>query len=381
MILLNRAVKPKYSGNFAGGGGSPPAWLAGAALLSWTQIVGSAMANLTVSVNPGGKPVGSIINDWSGYAFDQVNNIGWAIGTGGHDDYWGNQVLNFLLNVATPGWAEVLASTSGFTTPSDTVRYSDGSVPSAHTYFCSHYIHALARALRFPGGSYATVGNPKATTEGFDPATGQWEAALTYPTLSVVTMPPAPATWKHTTSEDVYVAQANNNLQRWNRALNTYTALNPVMPVSLSESSSAHDSLRDKTFHLGGSEGTVRHLYDVAGNSFSTLSIAGDLATAIAASAYNDRGYGLGYDPHLDKFLARLGDAGGDVYSVSPTGGGSVALSTTGGGSIPGTFVLSGSPPSQNVYTKWQYVSDLGGYSGWLYTPSHTSDSWFLRTN
>lgn len=366
---------------------SAPAWIVAAAptVLSWTRITGSAMSNLTVTNNPGSHPVANILNAWNGYAYDRVNNVGWATASGGHDDWTGNQTLKFNINVASPVWEEAVVSTTGFTTPSNTTRYSDGSVPSAHTYDCSKFIHSTSVAMRFPGCAYSTVGFQKDTTEGFDTLTLTWAGVGTYPDLPTPA-PAAPAVCKHYTTENVYFARNNNNFYRWNKLANTYTDLGPTIPQSFSDSATAHDHTREKIFLYGGAEYASSHLYDIAGNTFSSFPITGAMPlpidtsgnAAVSGSSYVNKGYGLGYDPNLDKYLVRFGDAGGAVYAIDPVTGVSTSLATTGGGSIAATAIVAGT--SQNVYGKWNYVSDLGGYSGWLYTPQHSSDSWFFCT-
>lgn len=359
---------------------STPAWLLGASVLEWKRLTGSAMSNLTISVNPGGKIAAGILDPWNGYAFDPVNNIAYAPGTGGHDDWWGNQVLGFDIRVDSPVWVELLASTSGWASPNDSTRYSDGSVPSAHTYFGAKFISARGRAMRFPGGAYATTGNPKLTTEGYSVASNAWDPAGTYPSLPLLADQAYPeyAICKHATTEDVYVFYLNYNVFRWNQALNTYTALNPTSVPDTIGASTAHDTSRGKIYLYGGF-GSLEKFYDIAGNSFGAWAITGSVPTAVAASAFSIAGYGMGYDPQLDRVVLRLGDAGGEVHAIHPDTGVSTLLATTGGGSISAVAPTAGTP-GVNIFDKWNYVSNLAGYAGWLYTPRHSSDSWFLVT-
>lgn len=369
-VLLDVSVLPA--------GGLVPSWRVGLAQWEWAELTGTAMANFPPSIDPGrdsGEGPPAKLNAWCGLAIDTRDSTVWSLANGGHDDYHGNEVMKFTLGEDSPAWIEVLASSSGFTIPSDSAYYSDGKPASTHSYYMQQFIEARNRAIRFGVGSAASVGSPKASIDGFDSTVAAgvngWDAAGAYPNLPDALQH---AVCKNPSTEDVFITISNASVQKWTQATNTLSQVNVgFLPVSFNEAASAYDTTRNRVFlWKGDGAGAALHTFDPATGEFTARTFTGAGAAALNAAA---KGGGMVYVPSLDAYLVRLRASGGTVYSINADTFEVTLPATTGGASVPTTALVSGSP--ENVYGKWLYSPNLGGV---VYFPSYAANAWFLAT-
>jgi hypothetical protein len=122
------------------------------------------------------------------------------------------------------------------------------------------------------------------------------------------------------------------------------------------------DTARGRIFFLGAN--ADRHLYNIAGDSWSTVTLTG----ANAADVDGIGAMGMVYVPELDRFLVRRAGSGGTVYQIHPTTFEVTTWSTTDGASVPATV--------NGPYNKFLYVPRLGGV---VYVPVYAGNAWFLR--
>jgi hypothetical protein len=217
--------------------------------------------------------------------------------------------------------------------------------------------------MLFGGAHWCSLGNFFAPISSYNITANTYNPAGTHPDL--------PSSFKGTTSfaldpstGDVYAAYGSS-LGRWNRSSNTFTTLNPTgtRPNSVGEAMSAIDTTRGRILILGG-QGSTHHHYTMSSNTFASITLTG-------ANAANVSGAGqasLVYVAAIDRYLIRLGGAGGTVYQVDPATFDVSIFATTNGGSIPGT--------QNGPYNKFVCVPRLGGC---IYVPSYAGNAWFVR--
>ena len=125
------------------------------------------------------------------------------------------------------------------------------------------------------------------------------------------------------------------------------------------------DTTRGRILFVGGqTPGGDHHIYTIAQNTFTAISLNGANAGNVAAAD----GAAMVYVDVLDRFLVRLGGVGGTVYQINPTTWEVTTYPTTGGSSVPAT--------QNGPYNKFLYVPRLGGV---IYVPTYSGNAWFMR--
>jgi hypothetical protein len=357
-----------------GGVGAPtPAWLEGVAVNQWVEISGSAMSNTPPTVNPGGTGPAAKVNAWGGFSLDRRTSTLWVLAPGGHSDYSGNENMRQVLSADSPVWEEMLASSASGAVTTSSARYSDGRPASAHCYWTQQFCEARDRAMRFSASAVATSGDSELSVEGYDctvsAGVNGWDAAATYPNVPGLTYT-ANVVCKDPTTEDVYFFNANTAVYKWTQATNTWSTVTSSVPADMTEASVAFDSTRGRIFLFHGVDTGVCHTFDVAAGTFTSRTLSGGSAATLNGSG---KGMGLAYIEELDAYVMRLGASGATVYTINADTFAATTISTTGGGSVPAAASASG---TENVYGRWVPVP---AYSGVLYVPSYTANSWFLR--
>jgi hypothetical protein len=360
-----------------------PAWLQSVPVNGWTEIDGSSMSNLVLSVNPSAKNPANMIAAWGTMCIDTRTSDLWMLAPGGHSDFYGNPVLRQRLSVDAPEWEERLASSASGDVTASSARYTDGRPASAHGYWSHQFIEARDRAMRFQTAAAATIGDSFNVVEAFDSTVAQgvngWAAAGTVPNITAVTST-AVVTAKDPDTEDVYFFRANVAVYKWTQATNLWSTVTSSVPVTFSESAPAFDSARGRILlykRSGGDGGAATQLYtfNVGAGTFTSRTFSGD-AAAIATLQAAGKGLGVVYEPELDAYLIRLKGSGGAVYKVTADDSLTVSeLPTTGGTSLPAAAVADG---TENIYGRMLYAPALNGV---VYVPSYAANVWFLRTH
>jgi hypothetical protein len=228
-----------------------PAWLKGAAVNRWISISGTTHAGSAADPTSDGRSNDRI-------AFSNIALVGTQAvlaATGGHGDYFGNEVSSIELNEDSPSWtlrkARVeLASVTLDTNPAWAGYNADGTPSSRHTYDSVHYSTTRSRLMlhrtRF---SYPSA-NSKNASNGFNLATNTWDAAGTWADGYTAMCRDG--------SDNVW-AIAGASLFKWTAATDTWASVASVAGYIYGTEFGplCHDSLRDKLvlFKYGGGSG------------------------------------------------------------------------------------------------------------------------------
>lgn len=342
-----------------------PLWRQGQSVNAWREIEGSSLSLCPPTVNPGGI-VGpsSKLNAWCGLSIDTRTSTVWAPGNGGHDDYHGNEVNSICLEDDAPAWVENLASTTGFTSPNNGPRYSDGSPVSIHGYYSQQFIESRDMAMRFGLAGGATAGNSFGEIDGYSLTTEQWSGAEDFPSWAAFD-PDLPVV-KDPATEDVYCFRNNNNVYKWTNATNSVETLTTNLPGTMIKAACAFDPVRSRIFIANPSGSWT---FDPSAKSFTGRTLTG----AVAAGVLTEQN-GMIYEPTLDSFLVLRNVSANNVavYRVDAETFEVVEVVTT-GGPVP-----CGGTSATRPYSKFLYAPNLGGC---IYFPLYNENGWFLRTH
>ena len=342
-----------------------PAWRQGQTVGEWRQISNSALSAAPRAVNADGNtgPESKVIA-WTGFAIDTRDSSIYSVANGGHHDYAGNEVNRIRLLDGAPRWTEPRASTPSSQATESTSHYADGRPTSRHTYYGALFNEVRGRAMVM-GGSRWGDGWPHSAVDGFNIAVNDWDRAGSYPN--------APADFNDVIGSaavddkrtgDIY-ALANYAVWRLSSASNTWSKLSS-QGVNGQYSASAIDTKRNRILVQGG-DANVRSVYDIAANTWQTVTFTGPNASAMTAS---DDGNGMVYDPGLDAYLLRKQGAGSTIYRINAQTFSVDTLPTTNGTSVPNTV--------NGVWRRFLYVPQLKGV---IYFPTYSGNAWFVRTS
>jgi hypothetical protein len=318
------------------------------------------------SVSPSPQPPGntgpeSKVIAWTSFVVDTRTSKVYSVANGGHEDYAGNEVDVLDLERDQPVWSQVLAPTPSNQLTNCQSYYADGRPTSRHTYYGATFDQFNERIMLFGGAHWCTNGGFHTAISSYNIAANTYNGTGTHPNLtsglqlSATSMNPA--------TGDVYIANGDE-MYRWNRAANTFVDLNSGgSGPGGTEAMSAFDTTRNRILILGGLNDD-NHVYDVAGNSYSSVSLSGASAGTVGAAD----GAAMVYVPAIDRYLVRTGGSGGTVHQITPDGFVATNYATTGGANIPAT--------QNGPFNKFLYVPRLGGV---VYVPSYGGNAWFLR--
>ncbi len=331
----------------------------------WYQVPNTAMASIEPSTWPVGTsgPESKVIA-WTSFVVDPRSSRVHSLANGGHNDYSGNEVDVLSLEVSAPSWSQAVAPTPNSQLTNCQSYYGDGRPASRHSYYGVTFNEPGDRFMLFGGAHWCERGGFHTAVSSFNIASGTWSPSGAHPGLPD-TFTGVPAFAAVPSSGDVYMAR-NFRLARWNRGTNTVSTLSPAGNAPYGdEAMSAYDSTRGRILFLGGLNND-RHVYTLATNSFTQVSLSGANGSSVTQPA----GAALLYVPAIDHFLARLDDAGGTVYQIHPESFVVSTFATSGGGSVPATI--------NGPYNKFLYVPRLRGI---VYVPAYDKNAWFLRVH
>ncbi len=159
--------------------GLPPvgvaAWIDGQPTGQWIDIPGTA--------NP---PGGLQMNAYCDMTLRPSDSTILVVAAGGHNDSSSNAAAALALNVDSPAWT-LLRASSWNGSEADVTRYADGTPASRHTYHHTHYIASrnavLLAGCRFGWGPNTPTGP---AMDLFDLDTNTYNAAGTWPNLPIL---------------------------------------------------------------------------------------------------------------------------------------------------------------------------------------------------
>lgn len=353
-----------HGASIRGGRTAPlPAWLAGKPLNEWFAIPNTSGA--------GGAPV----DDYSGWAVTDAGVIVIAA-AGGHGGSTDNRAVAINLLADTLAWQTI--SATSLTTTDDAAYNPDGKPASRHTYHSTVWVPKLNRVMLI--GCYGTHGNATAftTVDGINPDTGQWDAAGTWPNITVgndygVFLDANGDIWDDGGNTKGTIT---SGVLTWSRP-----TINPK--VQSVRHPWARDTKRNLVFGLSYGDGQgfgaaqMYACYQI-GTAQTTVTFDSASATAVAQFMADAPTYAaLAYDPNGDcfYFYAGYGAAAGRVYKVTPNGTTQWNLSIAG---FSGAVALPSSPATgSGINGKFTYVPALKGI---VALPKRSDNLYFLRT-
>jgi len=341
-----------------------PAWRQGQAVGEWRQLSNSALSAAPRAVIVGGNtgPQSKVIA-WNSFVIDTRNSSIYSVANGGHHDYAGNEVNRIGLLDSAPKWTEPRASTPSSQTTENTAYYADGRPTARHTYYAATFDELRGRATVMGGARWGD-GWANTAVDGFNIAVNDWDRAGSYPNVPadfVTAGGSAVADDKST--GDVYVL-ANYAVWRLSSASNTWSKLSS-QGVYGQYSASAMDTKRNRILVQGGLV-NEKSVYDIAANTFQTITFTGPNASAMTGGTGN----GMVYDPGLDVYLLRKEGAGSTIYRINAQTFYVDTLPTTNGTAVPSTV--------NGVWKRFLYVPQLKGV---IYFPAYDGNAWFVRTS
>ena len=345
---------------------SLPSWVSALSPAQWFEIPGTAMSSVEPTPRPTGNtgPASKVVA-WTSFVADTRNSMVYSVANGGHGDYSGNEVDRLELETETPIWTERLAPTPNAQLVQSATHYGDGRPTSRHSYY-GVTLNAANDRIMILGGSRYGNGFGIGTMDSYNLSANSYSAAGTHPNIpSAVTGLLSFATSVDPQTGDIY-SFGNFASVRWTRATNSWAATGASGPDPYGyEAMSAMDTVRNRILILGGNAAD-RHVYDLAGNAFSQVTLTG----ADAATVTGSRQGALVYVEAIDRFLLRLRDSGGTVYQIHPSSFAVSVFASAGSAAVPAT--------SNGPYNKFLYLPRLRGV---VYVPSYSGNAWFLRVH
>jgi len=352
-----------------------PAWVASLAPGQWFEIPNTAIASVEPSPIPAGTNRDSKVIAWTSFVVDTRTSKVYSLANGGHNNYAGNEVDMLDLEAPVPAWRELIPPTPSAQVTGCQSYYADGRPTSRHSYYGITLNEFNDRIMLFAGAHWCQGGGFHSAISSYNITANTWSPSNTHGSVPGVISAGVAAYTLNPLTGDVY-ASLGGSFGRWNRASGpngTFTTLNPTGSAPAGEeSASAMDTTRPPGANpigrilIVGGNNNDRHLYTISTNSFTAITLNGANAANISGA---DKA-GMAYVEAIDRYLMRLGGAGGAVYGINPSTFEVTAFATTNGASIPST--------QSGPYNKFRYVPRLRGF---IYVPSYSGNAWFLRVH
>jgi hypothetical protein len=359
----------------------------------WVEITGTNVqtAGLPTGTMPFSLPKSAVVSAWTCYGLDETDlRLINPFPTGHTDGAW-NGTLECNLRTGGP-WTQTVApsATGDIPATNSSPFYTDGRPAAAHSYYTVQHIAKANRTFIFGQGAVWDNGGITsqmfALTDGasdYDNTAGDYSIWGTIPGSAFASIR---LVVRHPVTEDVYVGNSESagtgNFYRWSITGTTPASASFTARSSTGFTSNGYvgavDTTRERILcwrgagDLGAAT-TDAELYDITGNSWSTVTLGGTHASTIT----NDAGLyqGFTYCPTTDRYLVRRRSAtGGTVYTIHPTTWAVEELTTTGGGSIVSDV--------NGPQGRFRYVASLASGStvgGVFYHAIYDSNVWFLR--
>lgn len=321
-----------------------PAWFTALTPNTWTLIGASSIqANV-----PSPQPIGntgytSITRTWNGAAVDQSRREFVIGASGGHNDYWGNEVYAISLGDATPTWRRTRtpsAQTGSTDQTNGPGTFADGQPTATHTY------------------SRPCAGNGRLWLAGLDAQSG------------------SSGDWTSATFSYDLTQQTNGVWNRHGRLFNTFGGGRWL------GGSAAYDPVTDTVWAVGQYGDAGNRLYRIdcaatiaAGNVGATT----QLANSTLYTWGSDYGYNYTAIAHDLRLLILVPETGSTIYTRDLTNPSAawVARATSGTriAPYPGHAVYH---PASRALIGW--TSGLGASVRVLDIPQNLSSTWTWRT-
>ncbi len=278
----------------------------------WLEIPNSKLASVAPNPIPAGNSgVSSVMEAWSGGAFDTTRNrlIVWG---GGHGDYSGNEIYAFDLNTLQWNRLTEPSPINGWK-EGDIVYPQDGGPVSRHTYGSLEYLPPPFDKFFVAGGSvlWKNSTTKDFSTLQFDLLSKKWTAipnSVPNPSIGAICAydPIAERIWFHSAGGGSYLSEFNPKTNTWIKHGNQWTEKDAWILYGWT---GAIDPIRRKFVAIGNNKVYVWDI-DKTGNIANTK-----LNTTGGNEIISSQNPGFVYDPVADKFIAWSG--GSYVYQLN----------------------------------------------------------------
>lgn len=341
-----------------------PSWVTALPLFEWYEIPNTALSSVEPTPRPGGGtgPQAKIVA-WCGATLRRTDSVYMLGAAGGHGDYYGNEVNALRLNVETPTWVQLIAPSDASAVVNDPAQFYLDLRPSpTHTYYATHFIHAVDRMVVIASPGINTAGVPAPPADfpylssanrsfSFDFARNEWDHPdyfARFPSTGDFT---SCLCVKHPVTEDIYYSRNySDGLWRWAAASNTWT-----MVSSSSRNpwyaGAAIDPIRERMLICGSYGGDVGPEVRSLDGAIIDVTFGGLGPAALTIAG----GPGVVYDPVNELFF---------VFSNGAAGGPMTLLRVDPATFEVAPFDTTGAIPlhrDNGVYNSVQYVPELRG--------------------
>lgn len=274
----------------------------------WYEVRNSRLAAVAPTpVPPGSNGVASVMDAWSGGAYDSKRDrlIVWG---GGHGNYSGNEIYVFQLSTFT--WKRLTDPSSNVGGDESGGYYPDGRPRSRHSYNFIEYIPPpIDRFCSFgAGGTYPTSSVSVPNVDCFDFDTLRWERKSDAPKAGTYTRIGSLAVYDAASGKVFLQTGLRGTLSSYDPKADTWR-LEDEDSFMEHEVTAAVDPERRTMVAIGGGRQYVLDLKR-AWTGFRALDAAGDSAIVKAQNP------GLAFDPIGKQFVAWAG--GAEVYVLDP---------------------------------------------------------------
>lgn len=366
----------RFGGGFAGavqlGGVALSGSFDGPVVPSWAS---AAAVNQIVTIPGTTGAGGAAVDAFCGWVYRPGTKTIYIAAAGGHNDSSDNRVVALDLRVNSPSWVALKANT-GSNSITDQAYQPDGTPSSRHTYHYHRWSEQQQRVMLM--GCYAPYGPGVFTfniLDGFNPATGLWDAQGTWANTGAGLYANA-----HDPNGDSW-AIWGSTVRRWNAASATWSSVTVSTVGSAIRFPWAWDSLRNQFYGLaiGDSQGGGTDLRSTRqnGTTQSAITFSAGSSAALAQFQSGDGQYpGMDYDAANDRFVwyDGRGAQAGKIFTITPNGTTTwdMAVLTTTGATLPATN-------GGGLQNKLTYV-DFGTVKGFVLMPNASAGCYFLRT-
>lgn len=355
---------------------SQPAWLQGVPLNRIIEIPGTVLAGSAGA--PADNPAdftcesNNALRAYCGMALREDTSEVFIAAAGGHRDGSDNSVRSIMIASDRPVWRLRAQATPAGSRPDDVAYYTDGKPSSRHTYWSTHWIAQRQRVMLF--GSRFVWGRAVSfrDTNGFNPATDQWDPDNTWVDGYSVAC-------RETATGNCWATGTRGELYKWTAQTDSWSQTGSFaepLPYPI-----AHDSAADRLFSLAWGDGQASG----SGLSAYVVTNGGSQRTAItfAPSAALNRfladkpAYAaMEFDPDNNRFLfyAAQQGAADRIFVIRPNSTTTWDMSLL---PLDGSSVVPVDAGPGGLLNKFRYVPTLKGF---VLMTSTVNNLYFLRT-
>lgn len=344
----------------------PPAWLTAGSVLAYGTI-------------PNTSGWGAV-EIYSGLSLREGGGVVQlaALPGGGHYDSADNGVYAADLTADAPTVATLKAKTSTGNLVNAANYYADGAPSARHSYWFNHWVPEKNRYMMFGAKTQWAI-SPTGPTDslkvdGFNPATGAWDAAGTNPDLPNA----AQMSVRDPSTGNLWGPQGST-LLKFDPNAGTFTTVTQSGTGTLQRGACAFDTVRNRIYHLCSGNNfdtgssTITSVAITPAGVKTPVTLSGSGLAQFQADAPGFLTSELVYDSRRDCFYFYDGfsaGTGGRVYKIVPVDATSATIT------ILATSGVSVALSARGICGRFKYCAT---YDCLLVLPTSTSNIHFLR--